>query len=192
MIAGLSCGQGEAPSQRQTTHDGGTTSEEGPISNEPVVLSVGIGFFCFDPYTENEPIFLQKGWQGGQHLNTTVVATGLEAFGNDTLRMWAENEAGEILAGIFSLEASFEPPDDLEPAPGEGSLVMRGPYLFVPEPEPLLDAEYITLHVEVLTEDNRKGEWSMTGVVEWMPDDYAEQVSMWCSAESDPQGDGAD
>ena len=70
----------------------------------------------------------------------------------------------------------------------EGSVVMRGPYLFVPEAEPLLAAETVTLHIEVLTGDGRKGAWSATGAIVWMPDDYAEQVGMWCSAEPDPQG----
>jgi hypothetical protein len=186
----VACGTGaEGPDPEPGMEPDAAPDPEPAIGpNTPVTLEVGIGFYCFDPYVDGQPILLQHGWQGGQHLNTTVIATGLEAFADDTLRMWAEDPAGEVIAGITEITASFEPPVDLEPAPPEGSVVMRGPYLFVPEADPLLDAETVTLHIEVLTGDGRKGAWSATGDVVWMPDDYAEQVGMWCAAEPDPQG----
>lgn len=149
--------------------------EQDVLRRRPIEVTLGRGAWCFAPYADGEPIWIQRGAQGGQHLNTVILIEGLPEGLGARYRVWLVDDTGRTVLGTEQREALFEDASDVTPTPPVGSRIQRGTYLFVPDPDELI-GERFTVWLQVTTDDERSATFHARGVASWLDDDMASEA----------------
>lgn len=141
-----------------------------------VPLDVGIGLGPLDFYEEGDPVPMERGFQGGQHVNALLRAEGLSGGEEGEAVLWivsADDDAA-VLAGPLSTEVVFQTADGYD-LPADGKIYAYTRTLIVDNPDAILDRE-VELRVQVSLTDGRVARAWHRGVGAWLPDDYRDSL----------------
>lgn len=138
-------------------------------------VRVGVGWDAFDPYDDGEPIPVEQGFQGGQHINVTLLAKDVEPDVDAVVTLWLVRGSDEALLEGPELEIRpFEEPESLGfTGTPEGARVLAGMRLLVDDPDAAIGEE-AELRVQVDPGDGRIGRAWFRGTVEWGPSPWDE------------------
>lgn len=141
-------------------------------------LVVGQGWEEYDPYEAGEGLPLEPGFQGGQHVNVSLRAKGVEPFVDMNVTVWLVRAADdELLAGPETFTESFE--DSLsgyDVELPEGVVALPWLRLLVEDPDRVVGEE-VELRVQVDPGDGRTGRAWFRGTGEWGPAPWDEPVA---------------
>lgn len=135
-----------------------------------IALEVGHLFGPHGIYDEGEPVPLERGFQGGQHVNVNLASAELESEEEGQLVAWLVDPSDErVLAGpdrgpttFYEADTFGELPDDKVYALGR---------VVVDQPDAVIGHE-VELRVELTLSDGRVARAWHRGVGEWLPDDW--------------------
>jgi hypothetical protein len=144
-----------------------------PESDFPLTLGGG-GWTEFSAHADGAPVYLERGFQGGQHVPFSLRVVGFESEILAKTVTWLVARSSEsLLAGPDESTISLIPPDpSIYAQPPADTVETLGLILFVPDPDIVLgvDAE---LRVQASLDDGRIGRAAMRGEVEWLPEGNA-------------------
>ena len=143
-------------------------------------LSLGYGWDIYTSYDDLGELQLQRGFQGGQHLNASVRAheDQVGQINNLTCTTWlvdkSKSEDDNVVIEPYTEECEFmtvqdmfydEVPEDVAP----GTLFLPWLQLYVESPNVVLGKE-LELRVEIASPDGQIGRAWFNGPVTWMPE----------------------
>lgn len=146
------------------------------VYDSAVPLDVGIGVGPLDFYEEGDPVPMERGFQGGQHVNALLRAEGLSGGEQGEAVLWivSADDGTTVLAGPLSTEIVFQTGDGYD-LPADGNLYAYTRTLIVDQPNAILDRE-VELRVQVTFVDGSIGRAWHRGVGAWLPDDYRDSL----------------
>lgn len=142
-------------------------------------VTMGYGWDEFTSYDELGELQLQRGFQGGQHLNASLRATGVQDLNGLVCTLWvvdptaAEEEQVVIEPHITECEfmtvgemfAYQTVPEGMDP----DTAFMPNLSIYVESPSAVLDRN-LELRVEVVSPGGETGRAWYNGDVTWMPE----------------------
>lgn len=142
-------------------------------------LTVGIGWDDYTTYDDLGELQMEQGFQGGQHFNASLRATGLGAVDGVGCTVWlvdpALPEDENVVVEPSFQTCDFETPEELyyETASElpDDLTVLPGFRLVVDDPDALLGRE-LELRVQIDGPGEQVGRAWSRGVVTWMPNPY--------------------
>lgn len=131
-------------------------------------LDVGVGYGEYDFHEEGDPVPLERGFQGGQHVNASLRAPDLEPQ-DASFVGWLWDPVNEtVLADPVDFETSLE--DGAFYSLPEGAVYALGATLFVDDPS--IVGREAEIRVQLTLADGRVGRAWYRGTVDWLPVDY--------------------
>lgn len=147
-------------------------------------FEVGVGSGALEVYEEGDPVPVESGFQGGQHVNASLRTVELEDGAEGMYTAWLVAADGET---VIDEPVSFDAVFYADPGRSGGHVYVYGGRVIVEQTD-LIIGQDVELRVQVTLSDGRIGRAWHRGVGEWLPEDYYQDACF--DAECDPAFDG--
>jgi len=139
---------------------------------------MGLGYLDYTTYEALGELQIEAGWQGSQHINVSLRATGVDELEGYTCSMWlvdrSDQDRGVVVVPPEPAECEYIPLEDMYPGdvPDDvdvDTVFMPWHQLIIEEPSDIIDRT-LELRVSVRAEEGRTGRAWFNGPVTWMPE----------------------
>ncbi|MFZ9887462.1 MAG: hypothetical protein ACO3JL_08155 [Myxococcota bacterium] len=152
-------------------------------------LAVGIGTGPLTVYNAGDPLPLERGFQGGQHINAVLQSPGLGEQTGDSV-LWLIDEQEQLLFRAAQAQVSFAPAVAAGANAPENTTSEAYGRLLIESPGDVLGRE-LELRVHVVLSDGRTAQVAHRGPVEWLAEDYRVKTTEGPPEDNDTWGEPA-
>ncbi|AKU92394.1 hypothetical protein [Vulgatibacter incomptus] len=143
----------------------GGTGGTGGIDLGDLAFELGTGVSSFVPLADGDLLYLQRGFQGGQHVYVAIRASGVSDPECLRLKMALYRaDDGRRVSVLFDMDLYYSP--DPQGPPPDGVYEWTGLLLAVPNPDDVLDVP-LRLEAELQQEGGGRPKEAREVTVEW-------------------------